>query len=95
MSMRPKIKLNSPEEEAQIVAAALADPDALPLTEDELAKFQPRRPRGRPTLPATKIPTNLRLDPVVIGAFKATGDGWQTRINDALLEYVKTHGMVT
>ena len=93
MSKRPKIMMDSPEAEAKSLAAALEDPDALPLTEIELAQFQPRRQRGRPALPSTKIATNLRLDPVIIGAFKSKGDGWQTRINDVLLEYVKKHGM--
>ena len=96
MSMRPEIRMNTPEEEAAIMSAALADPDALPLTDEQLAQFQPaaRRPRGRPALPVTKIAMNLRLDPAVVLAFKATGDGWQTRMNDVLLEHARTHGML-
>lgn len=96
MSKRSDFLMNTPEEEAAIQAAALADPDAHPLTDEQLAEFQPatRRPRGRPVLAVTKIATNVRLDPAVLSAFKSTGDGWQTRINDVLLDYVKTHGMV-
>lgn len=42
--------------------------------------------RGRPPKAKEdlKLPTRLRLDPDVVAHFKATGPGWQTRINDAL-----------
>jgi uncharacterized protein (DUF4415 family) len=26
-----------------------------------------------------------------VGSFRATGDGWRTRMNDALREWLKTH----
>ena len=42
------------------------------------------KPRGRPRAAATKEPVKLRLDADVLAALRATGDGWQTRINDAL-----------
>ena len=52
--------------------------------------------RGRPALPAAerKVSQTLRLDPDVLQAFKATGDGWQTRINDALRAYAKSYRML-
>ncbi|MGQ9365555.1 BrnA antitoxin family protein [Azospirillum sp. ST 5-10] len=40
--------------------------------------------RGRPPADATKTPTTIRLDADVLAHFKATGPGWQTRINEAL-----------
>lgn len=40
--------------------------------------------RGRPPLAVTKQPVTIRLDPDVIAKFKATGKGWQSRINEAL-----------
>lgn len=47
-----------------------------------------KRGRGRPTV-AVKRPTlNMRVDPDVLEAFKATGQGWQTRINSALRDAV-------
>lgn len=50
-----------------------------------------KRGRGRPAV-AVKRPTlNMRVDPDVLDAFKATGPGWQTRINAALKSWVKTH----
>ena len=47
-----------------------------------------KRGRGRPTV-AVKRPTlNMRVDADVLDAFKATGTGWQTRINTLLREAV-------
>lgn len=43
--------------------------------------------RGRPvgsTQAVTKEPIKLRLDADVLAALRATGDGWQTRINEML-----------
>lgn len=40
--------------------------------------------RGRPKAAATKEPVKIRLDADVLMALRATGDGWQTRINDTL-----------
>ncbi|SHH63738.1 BrnA antitoxin family protein [Pollutimonas bauzanensis] len=48
--------------------------------------------RGRPKLETTKVHLNLRLDADVVEAFKAGGPGWQTRMNDALKAWVRTHG---
>ena len=40
--------------------------------------------RGRPKLPGRKISTTIRLDPDVLKKFRATGPGWQSRINAVL-----------
>ncbi len=40
--------------------------------------------RGRPPSDQSKIRIGIRLDRDVIAKFRATGEGWQTRINDAL-----------
>lgn len=49
-----------------------------------------KRGRGRPAV-ATKRPTlNMRVDAEVLDAFKATGPGWQTRINALLRDAVKS-----
>ena len=41
------------------------------------------RRRGPQKTP-TKMPVTLRLDPDVLAKFKATGRGWQSRMNEAL-----------
>ena len=44
--------------------------------------------RGRPPIARPRVSTTIRLSPDVIDHFKAGGRGWQTRINDALLEWI-------
>lgn len=92
--LKPGTVVPTPEEDAAITAAAMADPDALPYTDEEWAQVQPKRMRGRPVQGTTKVPTSIRLDARVVAAFKATGDGWQTRMNDALTEWADQHGML-
>jgi uncharacterized protein (DUF4415 family) len=48
------------------------------------------RRRGAGKRP-TKEQVAIRLDPEVLAAFRASGPGWQTRINDVLKEWVKGH----
>lgn len=81
--------LPTQEEDAQITATALTDPDNLPLTDAELSQF--KRVRGRPLGSGTKEQVTLRLDAQILEQFRATGSGWQTRINDALLDWAKHH----
>lgn len=52
------------------------------------------RGRGRPPAPVKRPTLNMRVDADVLAAFKATGPGWQTRIN-ALLREAVTQGRVT
>lgn len=40
--------------------------------------------RGRPKAVVTKEPVKIRLDADVLAALRASGEGWQTRINDTL-----------
>lgn len=47
--------------------------------------------RGRPKSDAPKVPINIRLSPDVVERFKASGPGWQTRIDAALKEYIAEH----
>jgi uncharacterized protein (DUF4415 family) len=46
---------------------------------------------GRPPLAEPKKAVNIRLAPDILAAFKATGKGWQTRINNALHDWLKEH----
>ena len=76
-------------EDAAITAAALADQDNPPLTDEELKQF--RRGRGRPAGSGKKEQVTLRLDTEILERFRAMGNGWQTRINDALKDWAKHH----
>jgi uncharacterized protein (DUF4415 family) len=43
-----------------------------------------KRGPGRPKIENAKVPISLRLDPTIIEAYKATGEGWQGRMSAAL-----------
>lgn len=45
--------------------------------------------RGRPKLAAPKEAVKLRIDADVLAALRASGEGWQTRINDTLRASLK------
>ncbi|CAG9173015.1 hypothetical protein LMG23992_02394 [Cupriavidus laharis] len=70
--------------------------EVLPKLAGEAVARSLLKPRGRPALPADqrKVTLNMRADRDVIEAFKATGEGWQTRINDVLRAYLKAHRML-
>ena len=57
---------------------------------EKFAKASVRR--GRPPLAKPKVSTTIRLSRDVVDHFKATGRGWQTRIDDALRDWIRTHG---
>ena len=46
--------------------------------------------RGPQKLP-TKVAVTVRYSAEVVEYFKSTGEGWQTRMNAALREWLKTH----
>ena len=48
--------------------------------------------RGRPKADTVKQRVTMRLDPEIVESFKAGGPGWQSRINQALKEYLREHG---
>src|SRR5215472_16900082 len=56
------------------------------LTEQSFREAEPHIARkvGRPKSANPKVPLKLRLDRDVVQAFRATGPGWQTRINATL-----------
>ena len=99
------IILPTADEEIQInagIAADTSNPEwtdadssrALPAREffspkvfDELCSL---RQRGDKTKPL-KVPTTIRFDADILAALKSSGKGWQTRVNDAIREWLKTH----
>jgi uncharacterized protein (DUF4415 family) len=40
------------------------------------------------------MPTTIRFDADVLAALKASGKGWQTRVNEAVREWLKSHSPV-
>jgi len=50
------------------------------------------RPKlGRPRKNVPKEHINIRLDAEILAGFKAFGRGWQSRMNDALREWLQSH----
>jgi uncharacterized protein (DUF4415 family) len=73
------------------------DPDDAPdLTEEwfreaDLLKGETVLRRGRPPSANPKQAINIRLSADVLEKFRATGPGWQTRIDKALAEWLTEH----
>jgi uncharacterized protein (DUF4415 family) len=55
------------------------------------ALVQKRQGQRGPQRSPTKLPVTVRYNPEVVAYFKATGAGWQTRMNEVLSEWVATH----
>ena len=82
-------------EEVAICAGIVADPDTRELTDEDLARMRPadevaphiveayRRSRGKQKAP-TKDRISICLDADLTAHFRASGKGWQTRLNDTL-----------
>lgn len=47
---------------------------------------------GQQSVPRpSRVSVTVQCNPEVVEYFSAMGDGWQARMNDVLLEYVKQH----
>ncbi len=80
------------------------DGEVRELTAEDLAKFKPaaevlslslRRKlgvRGRQKTP-TKERITIRLSREVVEQFRESGEGWQTRVDSALREWLKNHSL--
>ena len=80
------------QENAKIVAAAKADPDAKPMTKAQLDALVPiRAVRGRPKSDNKKQLLSVRYSAEVVDYFRSTGEGWQARMDQVLRQYVSEH----
>ena len=105
--LKPGTIIPADDETAAINAGIDADADARELDSDWHKGAKPAsevlapqtyaalvavsRPRGRPKADETKVFTAIRLDADVLETFKATGKGWQTRVNAALRQFITEH----
>lgn len=93
-----------PFSKEQVATAIAAAPDRVddpksPYDPNDAASVAAFWAKGKVRLPGqrgpqkhpTKVPVTVRYSPEVVEYFKATGEGWQTRMNDALREYVARH----
>lgn len=89
ISKRPAIAMPTVEEDKAITAAAKTDPDAQPLTPRQLKAMVPLKSlRGRPKSENRKQLVSVRYSPEVLDYFKSTGEGWQSRMDGVLQQYV-------
>ncbi|MBI0325558.1 BrnA antitoxin family protein [Burkholderia plantarii] len=89
MSSKTKVIMPTDEEDAAINRGIAADPDTYEVPAEDFKKMKRVGARGRPRLSSPKVLMSMRYDADIVDAFKATGDGWQTRMNDALREWLK------
>jgi len=68
--------------------------DRVVTAEDGRAAASASMGRGRPRVASPKVSTTIRFDQDVLDALKASGKGWQTRVNDAMRDWLKTHSPV-
>ena len=89
---RPSIIMPTVEEDRAITAAAKSDPDAQPLTTKQLNAMVPMSSlRGRPKSVKKKLLVSVRYSAEVVDYFKSTGEGWQSRMDGVLRDYVARH----
>ena len=92
VSKRPTVVMPTVAEDKAITAAAKADPDAQPLTPKQLQAMVPLKAvRGRPKSENRKLLVSVRYSPEVVAYFKSTGEGWQSRMDGVLQQYVARH----
>lgn len=92
ISKLPNVRMPSAEEDKAITAAAKSDPDAQPLTPKQLKSMLPIKAlRGRPKSENKKLLVSVRYSQEVVEFFKSTGDGWQSRMDGVLRQYVARH----
>jgi uncharacterized protein (DUF4415 family) len=94
MAKRPNPELtdnDNPEWTLGEIARARQASEVLPELFDGKTVKEMLKPRGRPPAEVVKDRITIRLSPDVTAAFRASGDGWQTRIDAALKDWLRTH----
>jgi uncharacterized protein (DUF4415 family) len=89
--LKPGTILVTDEENARIQAGIDADPEAYSLTDEEWVRVKPTIRMGRPPAEVTKERITIRLSRDVVTQFRATGAGWQTRMDSALRQFIEEH----
>jgi len=86
MSNVKQVDIDNPEwTESMLQEATTLDASALPNA------FKVAVKKGRPVSDNPKQPISIRLSTDVLEYFRATGKGWQTRVDAVLHDYVKHH----
>ncbi|MBA5607164.1 BrnA antitoxin family protein [Duganella sp. FT3S] len=72
--------------------ASSPDPDALPLTDEQLAQFRPWQPWLRAPAGTSKVSVSIAYDSDLLEVFKSTGAGWEEGMNAVLREWAIRRG---
>ena len=94
MSKRPDPELvdeENPEWTADDFAKARPASEVLPQLFGATLAREMLKPRGRPRAAHPKERINIRLSHEVVQHFKSSGEGWQTRIDSALRQFITEH----
>ena len=86
--LKPGTIIPTVAEDEVINRGIAADPDTYELGAADLKQM---KRIGRPKAEVTKERITIRLSAGVLDDFRATGPGWQTRIDSALKEWLKEH----
>jgi len=86
--LKPGTVVPTREEDEAINRGISADPDTYELGAADLKQM---KKIGRPKAEITKERITIRLSPDVLERFRSTGAGWQTRVDAALRDWLKTH----
>jgi len=84
MAIKTDLKKLDALTDKEIARQIAEDPEVAP----DLSKIRLSRVRGQQVLP-TKKSITIRLSDEVIQHFKKDGRGWQTRMNDFLLQKIQ------
>ena len=94
------LTLNTRAEDAAINRQISTDPDTYEVSAEGFQRMRPfkeivaehrAKRMGRPPKANPKEQVSVRYDSDIVAAFRATGDGWQTRMNDALRTFLSEH----
>ena len=77
-------------EDLAINTGIAQDADTMEISDAQFAQMRPVK-LGRPFAQQTKERITIRLSADVLAAFRATGTGWQTRVDAALKDWLATH----
>ena len=81
----------NPEWTTEQIAGARPASEVLPQIFGAQVAQEMLKPLGHPRAAHPKERINIRLSHEVVTHFKSSGDGWQTRIDSALKDWVRTH----
>jgi uncharacterized protein (DUF4415 family) len=92
--LKPGTIIPGVKEDARIQTGIDADPAAYSMSDEEWARVKPTARLGRPKAEVTKERITIRLSGDVLERFRASGSGWQTRMDAALKDWLQDHSPI-